>query len=240
MKYQGGILDLDGVITQTAKVHAKAWKKMFDQYNQQRKEQGKSTFNAFSLEEDYPNHLDGVPRYDGVQAFLASRDIELPYGDPSDPPDQETICGLGNRKNEFFRQALDEDGVEIYQDTVDKVKQWKADGLKIGVISSSKNCKPVLEKANLIQLFDVIIDGVVSNEMNIKGKPAPDIFLEAAKSLDISPQSSFMVEDAIAGVKAGKDGKFACVVGIASNTEGSKLKEQGADLVVKSLKELDF
>lgn len=238
-KIKAAILDLDGVITQTASIHAKAWKKLFDQYNQQRNDEGKTTYNEFTIEEDYKKYLDGKPRYEGVKSFLQAKGIELPYGDAKDSPQEETICGLGNRKNEFFQSALEEEGVAPFPDTIEKVKEWKSKGLKVAVISSSKNCKPVLEKAGIIDLFDAIVDGVESQKRNIKGKPAPDIFLEAAKELQVDSQQAFIVEDAIAGVQAGQKGDFAFVVGMEKDEhQHKKLKENGADKVVSSLKEL--
>jgi trehalose 6-phosphate phosphatase len=240
-KIKAAILDLDGVITQTASIHANAWKKLFDEYNLQRKEANKSTYPEFSIEKDYKKYLDGKPRYEGVNSFLQSKNIELPYGNKEDDPQQETICGLGNRKNEFFQEALEEKGVSPFPDTIEKIKEWKAKGLKVAVISSSKNCKPVLKSAGIIDLFDAIVDGVESEKRNIAGKPEPDIFLEAARELQVDSQQAFIVEDAIAGVKAGAKGDFALVVGMERDEKlHDKLKENGADKVVASLKELNI
>jgi len=240
-KIKAAILDLDGVITQTASIHANAWKKLFDQYNQQRKEAGKSSYPEFSIDNDYKKYLDGKPRYEGVRSFLESQAIKIPYGKKDDDPQQETICGLGNRKNKFFQEALEEEGVSPFPDTVEKIKEWKAKGLKVAVISSSKNCKPVLKQAGIIDLFDAIVDGIESERRNIEGKPAPDIFLEAARELQVDSQQAFIVEDAIAGVKAGEKGDFALVVGMEKDeSQHDKLKQNGADKVVASLKELNM
>lgn len=235
------ILDLDGVITKTASIHARAWKKLFDQYNQQRKDQGKSTYPEFSIQNDYNQYLDGKPRYDGVQSFLKAKNIELPWGSTEDSPEEETVCGLGNRKNEFFQAALEEEGVSPFPDTVEKIKEWKAKGMKVAVISSSKNCVPVLQKAGIIDLFDAIVDGKESEKRKIEGKPAPDIFLEAARDLQVDSQQAIIVEDAISGVQAGQKGDFALVVGMEKDEQQhQKLKDNGADKVVSSLKELNL
>lgn len=240
-KIKAAILDMDGVITKTASIHAKAWKKLFDQYNQQREEQGKPAYEEFSIKKDYNQYLDGKPRYDGVKSFLKAKDIELPWGDPDDSPQKETICGLGNRKNEFFQAALEEEGVNPFPDTIEKIKEWKSKGLKIAVISSSKNCVPVLQKAGIIDLFDAIVDGRESEKRQIKGKPAPDIFLEAAKDLQVDSQQAIIVEDAISGVQAGQKGDFALVIGMEKDEQKHEiLKANGADKVVSSLKELNF
>lgn len=236
-KVKAAIFDLDGVITETASLHAKAWKKMFDAYNEKRKEKGKETFEKFSIEEDYPVHIDGIPRYDGVKEFLKSRDIELPYGSPEDDPEQETICGLGNWKNEIFNKVIDEEGVPVLEKNVEKVKEWRKQGLKTAIISSSKNCKKMLEKAGLEHLFDVRVDGVVSAERNIEGKPAPDIFLEAAKELNVKPAECIVIEDALSGVEAGSKGNFYLVIGINNNNRKEKMLKAGADTVVNNLQE---
>jgi trehalose 6-phosphate phosphatase len=193
MNYKAAILDLDGVITQTAEIHARAWKKLFDQYNEERKNRGNSTYDEFSIKSDYPKYLDGIPRYDGVKTFLEAKGIQLPEGSPEDEPTKETISGLGNRKNGFFQQALQEEGVTVFEDTVKKIHEWKDKGMRLAVISSSKSCKPILEEAGLIDLFDALVDGIESEKRNLKGKPAPDIFLEAAKDLNVRPQDAFIV-----------------------------------------------
>ncbi|HKJ70097.1 MAG TPA: beta-phosphoglucomutase family hydrolase, partial [bacterium] len=197
--YKAAILDLDGVVTQTAKVHARAWKEMFDQFLASRS----GEYEPLDIETDYRQYIDGKPRYDGVRSFLESRGIHLPEGEPDDAPEQETICGLGNRKNDLFRKVVRRDGVEIYQDTVHWLKRWKRHGLRTGIISSSKNCKFILEEAELLYLFDIRVDGLVAMEVGIEGKPAPDIFLYAAEKIGIAPSEAVVFEDAISGVQAG-------------------------------------
>lgn len=237
---QAAILDLDGVITQTAIVHAEAWERMFNAYNEKRKERGDETYQPFSIEKDYPEYLDGMPRYDGVQNFLKSRNIELPWGDEEDNPDEETICGLGNWKNKLFHGLIHEGKVEVFEANVAKIREWKNNGIAVAVISASKNCKQILEAAGLDDLFEVRIDGVVSKERNLKGKPAPDIFLEAAKDLGVDPSKALIVEDSRAGVKAGKEGGFQRVIGIAKKDQEDNMKKLGATDVVESLDQVQL
>ncbi|MBD3275795.1 MAG: beta-phosphoglucomutase family hydrolase [Candidatus Marinimicrobia bacterium] len=237
--YQGVIFDLDGVITQTAKVHARAWKKMFDQFLEKLAREEDTDYDPLDIETDYPKYIDGIPRYDGVREFLQSRDIELPHGSPSDPPDERTICGLGNRKNELFLETLEEQGAEVYEDTVTMIKKWRDDGLNTAVISSSKNCKPVLETAGLLNLFDARVDGVIAAELDMPGKPEPDIFIEAAGRLGHSPAECVVFEDAIAGVKSASNGGIGLVVGVARKDNDEELLKNGADITVTKLTELD-
>jgi len=238
--YKAAILDLDGVLTQTASVHAKAWKKMFDEYNEIRKKNQKQPYKPFTIEEDYKKHLDGMPRYVGVANFLASRLIELPHGDPTDKPGTSTICALGNLKNKYFQELIKEDGVEIFETNVNILRQWKKKGLKTAVVSSSKNCKPIIEAAGIGELFDVRVDGVLASELNLKGKPCADIFLEAAKRLNVSPDKAIVVEDATAGVEAGRKGKFKLVVGIGKEKSHNELKRMGAHVAIQDLAQLDL
>ncbi len=231
------ILDLDGVITQTARVHKEAWKKMFDEYLQ--RIQGNDSYEALT-DNDYLEYIDGKPRYEGVKSFLASRDISLPFGDPEDPPDKESICGLGNRKNEYFRQIIKKDGVAVYEDAVSRIRLWREHGLKTAVVSSSKNCKHIIESAGISDLFDIRVDGIVREEKNLKGKPSPDIFVEAAKGLDIYPGQAVVFEDAIAGVQAADKGGFAFVVGVGRTGKKTDLLHNGADIVVRDLEEIDL
>jgi len=227
------ILDMDGVITQTAKVHKKAWKKMFDAFLE-----GESENPEPFSDQDYIKYVDGKPRYKGVQSFLQSRNIDLPYGDPDDSEKEKTVCGLGNRKNSFFLQLIETNGVDVYEDTVNCIKQWINAGVKTAVISSSKNCKQILETANILNLFDVRIDGVVSNERNLEGKPEPDIFLEAAKELGVDAGECVIFEDAISGVQAGSKGNFAYVVGVNRGNNRIALLNNGADKVINSFNEI--
>ncbi len=235
MNFDAVIFDLDGVITQTTLIHGTAWKKMFDEYLLYREQKYGDLFREFTHVPDYLQYVDGKSRYEGVISFLASRGVSIPYGDPSDSPDAETICGLGNRKNQFFNMVLEEQGIEVYPSTTRLIKELKAAGIMIGVASSSKNCKPVLEKTNLLSLFDVRVDGVVSAEANLKGKPEPDIFLFAANQLGVAPRRTVIIEDAVSGVQAGKKGGFGLVIGIAREGNQKELKANGADTVVIDL-----
>ncbi|WP_276496112.1 trehalose-phosphatase [Pontibacter litorisediminis] len=228
------IFDLDGVITQTARVHAAAWKRMFDAYLQERGRQDGKNYEPLAIATDYRRYIDGIPRYDGVRNFLASRGINLPEGSPQDKPGAETVSGLGNLKNVYFQELLEDGGVEVYTDTVAFVKEMRRQGMRTAVISASKNCKAILAAARLEELFEVRVDGLLSAELGLKGKPAPDIFLEAAKRLGVKPEQAAVFEDALAGVEAGKAGGFALVVGIDRTNEAQELTEHGADLVLQT------
>jgi beta-phosphoglucomutase family hydrolase len=232
------LFDLDGVLTQTAKVHAAAWKEMFDAYLQERAKRTGAEFVPFDPVADYDQYVDGKPRYDGVRSFLASRGIELPEGDPSDPPSSETIHGLGNRKNELVLALLKRDGVESYEGSVRYVHAVRDAGLHTAVVSASANCKEVLEAAGIEDLFEVRIDGVVVEERRLRGKPAPDTFLAAAKELGVEPAGGAVFEDALAGVEAGRAGNFGFVVGVDRTGQRDALREHGADIVVSDLAEL--
>ena len=207
-KFDAVIFDLDGVITKTALVHASAWKKMFDEYMKTREERFGEPFREFTHAGDYLPYVDGKPRYKGVASFLESRGIDIPFGDPSDDPEMETVCGLGNKKNIMFNKVLDEEGVEVYESSVEMLEGLKEAGVRIGVASSSKNCKPVLEKAGLLHFFETRVDGVVSAEIGLQGKPEPDIFTTACDNLGVEYHRSVVVEDAVSGVQAGQKGKF--------------------------------
>jgi len=238
-KVQAVIFDLDGVITKTATVHSHAWKKMFDDYLRERSEKSNEPFKAFT-QEDYLTFVDGKPRYDGVKSFLESRNIELPFGSPEDSTDKETVCGLGNRKNESFNQVLRNEGVEVYPSTVKLMEQLHKENIRVGVASSSKNCEAVLEAAGLSHLVETRVDGVVSAKTGLKGKPAPDIFLTAAKNLNCDHHYSVVVEDAVSGVAAGKNGNFGMVIGVARENNKAGLWAGGADVVVEDLEEISI
>ncbi len=237
-RFQAVILDMDGVLTKTAAQHARAWKAMFDRYNERRREAGQPPYAPFSIEEDYPEYIDGLPRYDGVRRFLASRDIDLPEGDPGDEPGAPTVCGLGNWKNQLFQAIIEKEGVETFSDNIRQVRRWRAAGLKTAVISASKNCRRVLRSAGIEDLFEVRVDGVVAEERDLAGKPAPDVFLEAARELAVEPARTIVVEDARAGVKAGREGGFGLVVGLRNNATAEALRQSGADVVVDRLTNL--
>ncbi len=233
--FKGAIFDLDGVITQTAKVHFKAWKKTFEDFL--KKKQGDS-YKEFTRENDYLPYVDGKPRYQGVKSFLESRGIDLPYGDPDDNPDQDTVCGIGNRKNELLHKIIKEEGIKIYDSSVRFIKKLIDQGIKVGVASSSKNCKFILEATGLIDLFGTVVGGIRSRELHLKGKPHPDIFVTASKEMGLNPAECIMFEDAISGVTAGRRGHFALVVGVARADNQEDLSKFGADIVVEDLEEL--
>jgi alpha,alpha-trehalase len=231
--YDAVLFDLDGVVTKTAKVHAAAWKRMFDEFLERRAASSGDSWKPFDIGADYRRYVDGKPRYEGVKSFLASRGIELPYGQPDDTPDKETICGLGNRKNQFFRNELRRKGVEPYEHAVDFIRRLRKYGFKTAVVSSSKNCAAVVETAHLTDLFDAKVDGLDSEKLELKGKPAPDIFLEAARRLEVDPARAIVVEDAISGVQAGRRGRFGYVIGVDRVGHAEALLENGADRVVR-------
>jgi beta-phosphoglucomutase family hydrolase len=239
INFKAVIFDLDGVITKTALVHAAAWKKMFDDYLKSRESRFSEEFKPFTHANDYLPYVDGKPRYNGVADFLKSRKIEIPYGNPNDSPDTESICGLGNKKNEAFNEVLDKEGVEVYKSTVDFMRFLKENEIKIGVASSSKNCRKVLEKAELMHLVGTVVDGTDSVELNLKGKPAADIFTTAADNLGVSYHESIVFEDAVSGVQAGKAGNFGLVLGLAREENETELKIAGADIVVKDFDEVE-
>ena len=232
------LFDLDGVLTKTATVHAAAWKQMFDEYLRQRAERTGEPFVAFDSDSDYGEYVDGKPRYDGVRSFLASRGIELPEGEEDDPPTAETVHGLGNRKNELVLRIIREDGVEAYPGSVRYLEAVRDAGLKRAVVSSSTNCRDVLVAAGIEQLFEVRIDGVVAEREHLKGKPAPDTYLAGARALGVGAEEAAVFEDALAGVEAGRAGKFACVVGVDRVDHADALREHGATIVVEDLAEL--
>jgi len=230
-RLEGAVFDLDGVITFTASTHAASWKRMFDEYLRHRAETRGEAFVAFDADHDYLTYVDGKPRIDGVKSFLASRGIELPEGSPDEPPNEKTAWGLGNRKNEAFREVLEAEGVEVDEAAVSFVRILKSRGIRVAVASSSKNCGPVLERAGLSDLFEARVDGVVSAAEGLSGKPAPDIFLEAAKRIGVTPERAFVVEDAISGVQAGAAGGFGLVIGVDRVGVAQVLREHGADLI---------
>lgn len=234
------IFDMDGVITDTAAVHAAAWKQMFDEYLKKRSKQYGEHFQPFDVHSDYHRYVDGKPRYDGVKSFLESRDISLPYGDPEDKPDQETICGLGNRKNQYFLQRLEKQGADVYESSVEFVKRVQSNGVRTAVISASRNAEAVLKAAGIQDLFSVKVDGVDSTELQLEGKPNPAIFLEAARRLEARPEKAAVIEDSLAGVEAGLRGRFKLVIGVDRADQGNDLRKRGADIVVQDLSEVDI
>jgi beta-phosphoglucomutase family hydrolase len=234
----GCLFDLDGVLTETAKVHDAAWKEMFDDYLRERSRKTGEPFVPFDPVADYDEYVDGKPRADGTRSFLESRGIHLHEGSDDDPPDAETVQGLGNRKNEIVLRKIHEDGVEAYPGSVAYLRAVKAAGLPRAVVSSSANCRDVLIAAGIEDMFDARIDGVVAEQQHLRGKPAPDTYLAGAKALGLEPAAAAVFEDALAGVAAGRAGGFGFVVGVDRVGQAEALKQHGADVVVKDLAEL--
>ena len=233
--YDAVLFDLDGVLTKTARVHAAAWKRLFDEFLQSRAERNDDPFVPFDIEADYRRHVDGKPRYDGVAAFLGSRHIDLPLGAVDDGPDALTVHGLGNRKDAYFVEELAQRGVEVFEQAVDLVRTLRAEDVKTGVVSSSNNCAAVLEAAGISELFDVRVDGLDLARFNLKGKPAPDTFVEAARRLEVESSRAAVVEDALVGVQAGRQGGFGLVIGVDRGGRSLALRKAGADAVVADL-----
>ena len=247
-QYDAVIFDLDGVVTQTADVHAAAWKRLFDAYLEERAGRtggggsspgGDDPLRPFDADADYARYVDGKPRYDGVRDFLASRGIELPWGDPGDPPERETVCGLGNRKNDLFNAEVREHGVKTYPSTVEVIHQLRDVGIRVGLMSSSKNTAMVLDVTGITDLFEVRVDGVVAAEVGLPGKPDPAMYLEAARRLGVEAARAVVVEDALSGVEAGRRGGFGLVIGVDRLGQAEALLEHGADVVVDDLAEVD-
>ncbi|MBV9941457.1 MAG: HAD-IA family hydrolase [Solirubrobacterales bacterium] len=232
------LFDLDGVLTQTAKVHAEAWKQMFDEHLRCRADRSGEPFREFRLPEDYEQYVDGKPRRDGVMSFLRSRGIELALGAPEDPPDAETIYGLGTRKNDLVLELIGKEGVEPYAGSVRFAQRALEQGLRRAVVSSSTNCQDVLIAAGIEHLFEVRIDGLAAEREHLAGKPAPDTFLAGARALHAEPAHAAVFEDALAGVEAGRSGHFGWVVGVDRTGHAEALREHGADVVVQDLDEL--
>jgi beta-phosphoglucomutase family hydrolase len=237
-QYDAVLFDLDGVITDTANIHATCWKQMFDAYLQQRAADTSASFRPFEIATDYRLYVDGKPRFDGVRDFLTSRGIHLPEGTPDDPPQAETVGGLGNRKNDLVNKVIAEGGVKPYEGTVKLIRQLRHQGFKIAVVTSSQNCEVVLKAAQLDTCFEVRVDGNTIQAQHLAGKPAPDTFLTAAQRLGVAPTRAVVVEDAISGVQAGCNGNFGLVIGVARKGNAEELRHHGAHLVVHDLGEL--
>ncbi len=236
-RYRAVVFDLDGVITDTASVHADAWRQVFDDYLTGLPARVGEDHRPFE-QGDYLRHVDGRPRYAGVDGFLRSRGVVLPWGDPADPPERETVCGLGNRKNKVFHERLRHQGVRSFEDGVSLVRRVRAAGLGAAIISASTNAREVLEAVGLEDLFPVRVDGVVAAELGLPGKPDPAVLIEAARRLDVAPEAAVVVEDAEAGVRAGRQGGFGLVIGVARDRHGEGLLTKGADVVVQLLDEV--
>lgn len=230
--FDAALFDLDGVITPTAEVHMRAWQQMFSEYFDSR------GVTEPYVESDYFNFLDGKPRYDGVRSLLASRNITLPDGDPADAASVETVCGLGNRKNDVFAALLATEGVAAYPGSVKLVEALKERGIRLAIVSSSANAPDVLAAAGMLEDFPVIVDGKVAGVRGIAGKPAPDTFLYAADLLGVTKERAVVFEDALSGVEAGHAGDFGLVIGVDRGAGADALTSAGADQVVKDLEEL--
>lgn len=233
-QYRALLFDLDGVVTKTATVHSAAWKALFDDFLAG---QGGDQ-QQFDISTDYVQYVDGRRRYDGVETFLRSRGIVLPYGDPPDSPDAVTVCGLGNRKNEYFKQELNRLGVEAFEDAVMLIKVMRDAGQRTAIVSASENCTAILRTAGLLDLFQVRVTGEEAARWGLPGKPAPDTFLKAAEMLDTPPAQAVVFEDAVSGVQAGHAGGFGLVVGVERLGRGDLLTQHGADVVVTDLRTL--
>ena len=235
--HEAVLFDLDGVLTATARLHAASWKRMFDDYLERRASARGEPFRPFEMPGDYARFVDGRPRYDGVRTFLASRGLTLDDGSPDDPPGRETACGLGNRKNGMFSDLLATEGVETYPGTLAVVHHLIRHGVRCAVVSSSRSCEAILHAAGLADLFELRVDGQVAERQGLAGKPAPDTFVHAARVLGVAPSRSAVVEDAIAGVEAGRAGGFGLVVAIDRTGAAAELAQAGADVVVTDLGE---
>ena len=231
------LFDLDGVVTDTASVHQRAWTEMFDSYLESRAERRGEPFAPFARS-DYLEHVDGKPRYDGVRDFLRSRHIELPEGSPDSDPGEESVGGLGNAKNALVRTMLERDGVTVFDGTVGWLDDLRAAGVRVAVVSSSRDCSLVLQAAGLEDRFEAQVDGLVAAEMGLQGKPAPDTYLEAAARVNASAERSVVVEDARSGVEAGRAGSFGLVIGVDRGDNRAALLDGGADIVVDDLSEM--
>lgn len=237
LSFDAWLFDLDGVITDTAALHATAWKAMFDEFLRDWSRDSGIPFQEFTIEGDYHNYVDGKPRYDGVQAFLRSRGIDLPRGRPEDEQEAITACGLGNRKNTIFNDLLGTRGAMLFESSASLIRDLKARGKRVAIVTSSKNCDTVLQSVGLTDVFEVQIDGNVAAIEQIPGKPNPDTYVEAAKRLGVPVERAVVIEDAVSGVQAGRAGNFGLVLGIDRHGD-SGLAENGADYVVGDLSEV--
>lgn len=236
-RFRAALFDMDGVITRTATLHAVAWKRLFDEYLLKRAG-GTAPFHPFDEQEDYRRYVDGKLREDGVRSFLAARGITLPDGHPVDEAEADTVSGLAKKKDAYFSALLAVKGVEVYEDGVELLHSVRAHGFQTGVVSASRHCRAVLAAAQLLPFFDVCVDGQESRRLGLKGKPDPAGFLEAARRLGVAPSEAIVIEDALAGVEAGRRGAFGFVIGVDRANQAAALHAQGADLVVSDLRRL--
>lgn len=238
--YEAWLFDLDGVITDTASVHAAAWKETFDGYLKVVSERQERSYEPFKIDPDYYRYVDGKPRYAGVDSFLRSRGLIVDWGDSSDPPSRETVCGIGNRKNVLFNEVLRLRGVEVFESSVALVQKLRTRGKRVAVVTSSKNSDAVLRAGGIQNLFEVRVDGNVAAAKKLAGKPSPDTYEEATRMLGALPEQAVVIEDAISGVQAGRTGGFGLVIGVARSHDPEVLRQNGADIVVRDLAELSL
>ena len=238
LNFHAVIFDMDGVVTNTAKLHAVAWKDLFDDYLRKRAQQNGEDFVPFDTKEDYLSYVDGKPRYEGALSFLESRNIKLPYGSPSDSTDTESVCGLANSKDSFFSHLLHGKGPELFESTISLIKQLKQRNIAVAIVSSSRNCQTILEMAGITSLFQACVDGKTSTILGLKGKPNPDIFCKAAEMIGVANRDCVIVEDAVSGVQAGRRGSFGLVIGLNRGHNREALAENGADIVLNDLSEV--
>ena len=238
--YDAALFDLDGVITSTEKIHCACWKKTFDEFLSLRADKRGQDFVPFNETDDYLKHVDGRPRYEGVRSFLLSRGIELPEGSRNSPAGEQSVFGLGNRKNQLFKKTLEKEPPGVYETSVTLVRRLREAGFRLGVVSSSRNCRAVMAAAGVENLFKVTVDGITAAEKGLRGKPEPDTFIEAAAALGSRPEKSIIIEDAAAGVAAGVRGGFGFVIGVARKQNEDELLSNGADVVVSDLGEFGF
>ncbi len=237
-RFHAVLFDLDGVLTKTAVVHAHAWRQLFDAYLTGYTARTGTAVKPFDLDHDYRTYVDGKPRYEGVKSFLESRGLDLPWGAEDDGPDQETIYGLGNKKDRYFETQLREQGVIVFDSSVTFLRFVRARRMTTAVVSSSKHCKEVLKIAGLTSLFETRVDGVEIQRLRLRGKPAPDPFVEAARRLGVTPAQAMVIEDSQVGVESGRAGGFGLVIALDRHRQAETLRRQGADLVVDDLTEL--
>lgn len=232
------LFDMDGVLTDTSGVHFRAWKETLDDFLRGRREEAGVPFEPFTRN-DHRRHVAGKARYEGARDFLRARGIELPFGEPDDPPERQSVCGLGNRKNERYLELLADGALEAFGHAERAVRRLRAAGVKTAVASSSRNAGPVLEAAGLAGLFDAVVDGTtLADDPALTGKPAPDLFLEAARRVGAAPERTVVVEDSRAGVEAARRGEFRLVIGLCRERDPSRLEDAGAHLVVRDLGEV--
>jgi beta-phosphoglucomutase family hydrolase len=234
------ILDMDGVVTRTARVHARAWKDVFDDFLRRHADETGTPFSPFDADSDYRAYVDGKPREEGVRGFLAARGTELPEGDPDDPAGTPSVRGLAKRKDELFQRHLREQGIELFESTIVLIEELRAAGVRIGIVTSSRNGREILARSGIEKLFDARIDGIDAHERGLRGKPDPDTFLACAATLGVSPDRAVILEDAVAGVAAGRDGGFGLVIGVDRGGNRQGLEANGADVVVADLAAMDL